>query len=120
VAQFIGSPKMNILPCQVTEGAFRMEGGRGGEATGRDGATQLGIRPEAIALGTPGQGHIDGIVDLVEYLGADNFLIVDCGPAGKITVRADGETVVKVGDRVGLEFARPKLHFFDAEGIALA
>jgi multiple sugar transport system ATP-binding protein len=119
VAQFIGSPKMNILPCQVTAGAFRLEGGRGGEARGRDGATQLGIRPEAIALGTPGQGHIDGVVDLVEYLGADNFLIVDCGPLGKLTVRADGETVIKVGDRVGLEFAQPKLHFFDADGVAL-
>ncbi len=120
VAQFIGSPKMNILPCQVSDGQFALEGGRGGAAPGCDGAIHLGIRPEAITLGTSGQGHVDGVVDLVEYLGADNFLIVDCGPLGKITVRADGETIVRVGDRVGLEFAPPKLHFFDADGVALA
>ena len=120
VAQFIGSPKMNILPCTVTGGAFSLEGGRGGDAPGCDGAVHLGIRPEAISLGAPGSGHVDGVVDLVEYLGADNFLVVDCGALGKLTVRADGEATIRVGDEVGLQFAPAKTHFFDPEGMALA
>jgi multiple sugar transport system ATP-binding protein len=38
VAEFIGSPKMNILPCSVTGGEYHLDGGRGGPrraATGR-------------------------------------------------------------------------------------
>ncbi len=30
VAQFIGSPKMNVVPCGVAEGNYVLEGGRGG------------------------------------------------------------------------------------------
>lgn len=119
VAQFIGSPKMNVLPCTVSGGAFSLEEGRSGPARGADGAVHLGIRPEAIALGQPGTGHLDGVVDLVEYLGADNYLVVDCGAAGKLTVRAGGEEVIHVGDQVGLSFAEDKTHFFDPDGLAL-
>ena len=119
VAQFIGSPKMNVLPCTVSGGAFSLEEGRSGPAPGADGAVHLGIRPEAIALGQPGTGNLDGVVDLVEYLGADNYLVVDCGAAGKLTVRAGGEEVIHVGDQVGLSFAEDKTHFFDPDGLAL-
>jgi len=119
VAQFIGSPKMNVMPCTVRNGAFALEGGREGAAPNADGALHLGIRPEAITLGEPGSGHVDGVVDLVEYLGADNFLVVDCGALGKLTVRADGEEVIRVGDAVGLAFTDGKTHFFDPEGQAL-
>ncbi len=119
VAQFIGSPKMNVLPCTVSGGEFSLEGGRSGAAPGKDGAVHLGIRPEAIAIGETGTGHMDGVVDLVEYLGSDNFLVVDCGASGKLTVRADGEAVMKVGDKVGLTFADGKTHFFDEAGLAI-
>ncbi|MBO6604481.1 MULTISPECIES: ABC transporter ATP-binding protein [Paracoccaceae] len=119
VAQFIGSPKMNILPCTVAEDAFSLPGGGGGPATGAAGATQLGIRPEAIGIGAPGGGHVDGTVDVTEYLGADAYLIVDCGASGKLTVRTDGETSLRPGDPIGLTFEDRKLHFFDADGIAL-
>lgn len=120
VAQFIGSPKMNILPCRVSGGRYVLEGGRGGAAPGCDGAVNLGIRPEVIALGEPGSGALDGTVDLVEYLGADTFLIVDCGALGKLTVRTSGASALKVGAKVGLQFPGDKLHFFDGDGLALA
>ena len=119
VAQFIGSPKMNILPCEVKDGAFSLPGGGGGVATGAEGGTQLGIRPEAVSIGAAGSGHVDGTVDVVEYLGADAYLIIDCGASGKLTVRSDGETSLKPGDVVGLAFEDRKLHFFTADGIAL-
>jgi multiple sugar transport system ATP-binding protein len=120
VAQFIGSPKMNVLPCTVEGGVVRLEGGRGGVAPGCDGAVHLGIRPEAITLGAEGTGQVDGVLDLVEYLGADTFLIVECGALGKLTVRTDGAADLRVGARVGLTFPDDKRHFFDAEGRALA
>ncbi|MFQ5623184.1 MAG: ABC transporter ATP-binding protein [Paracoccaceae bacterium] len=119
VAQFIGSPKMNVLPCSTAGGKFTLEGGRGG-AYGRSGAAvHLGIRPEAIGVVAEGEGHCDGTVDVAEYLGADTFLIVDCGTLGKLTVRASGETVLRPGERIGLAFDPAKLHFFDDGGLAV-
>jgi multiple sugar transport system ATP-binding protein len=58
-------------------------------------------------------------VDLVEYLGADIFLIVDCGAVGKVTVRVDGDSSVRMGEQVGLRFVAKRLHFFDESGLAL-
>ncbi len=110
VAQFIGSPKMNVMEMGV-EG-LRLEGAP-------DGAAHLGIRPEAITIGEKGTGQLDGVIDLAEYLGADTFLIVDCGAAGKLTVRTDGETHLKVGAEVGLGFVAEKRHYFAQDGRCL-
>ena len=116
VAQFIGSPKMNILPCETDAGRYRLKGGGGGTFNGTE-ATHLGVRPEHITLGEPGAGQCDGSVDVVEYLGADCYLIIDCGPLGALTVRTDGDCTVQVGERVGVVFQSEKLSFFDADGL---
>ncbi len=82
VAQFIGSPpKMNVLPCVTSRGQFQLDGGRGGPFDRTGDATQIGIRPpEHIdLLSPPGEGQCDGTVDVVEYLGADSYVIVDAG-----------------------------------------
>jgi multiple sugar transport system ATP-binding protein len=117
VAQFIGSPKMNLLPCTTAGGAWSLDGGRGGAFEGSRPATQVGIRPEHIALGAPGEGQVDGEVDLIEYLGADSFLVVDAGALGKITVRLVGDSPHGVGEKLGLVFDPAHLHFFDAAGL---
>ncbi|MEM1341089.1 MAG: ABC transporter ATP-binding protein [Pseudomonadota bacterium] len=119
VAQFIGSPKMNVLDAQVKAGEFLLPGGGAGPIEGRDGAVKIGIRPESIEVGEPGAGHVDGVVDVAEYLGADTFLIVDCFAAGQVTVRTSGETHLRAGDKVSLSFLKEKLHAFDAGGGAL-
>ncbi|WP_251880981.1 TOBE domain-containing protein [Grimontia kaedaensis] len=78
------------------------------------------MRPKAINLVSPEEGNCRGIVDVTEYLGADIYVVVDCGELGKITVRTDGESEVRAGDNVGLQFHTNKLHFFDAEGLSVA
>ncbi|SFA71404.1 carbohydrate ABC transporter ATP-binding protein, CUT1 family [Poseidonocella pacifica] len=118
VAQFIGSPKMNILPCRSEAGDWHIEGGTGGPYAAPHPAEHLGIRPEHITLTAPGEGNCDGIVDVVEYLGADSFLVLDCGPLGALTVRVAGDTVLSPGDRAGLRFDQSRLSFFDKEGLA--
>ncbi|WP_371154716.1 ABC transporter ATP-binding protein [Jannaschia sp. 2305UL9-9] len=102
VAQFIGSPKMNVIPA----GAY---------AASPQGAVHLGVRPEAIGLTAEG-GDLRGVVDVTEYLGADTYLIVDCGEAGKLTVRTDGTTDLKPGQQIGLTISQAPLHYFDADG----
>ncbi|MFW5641896.1 MAG: ABC transporter ATP-binding protein [Roseicyclus sp.] len=120
VAQFIGSPKMNILPCATTGGRYTVDGVRGGAFGGDHGAVRLGIRPEHITLGRPGDGQCDGVIDMVEYLGADSFLVVECGPLGQLTVRITGQTEVRAGDAVGLVFDPAHLSFFDADGLRVS
>ena len=119
VAQFIGSPKMNIMPCATKGDAYVLEGGRGGKQTQKGASAYLGVRPESISVGAPGKGQCDGVVDIVEYLGSDTHLLVDCGPLGAIGVRLDGDANVVAGDKVGLIFDADKLHFFDGDGLAL-
>lgn len=117
VAQFIGSPKMNVVPCKVEDGHFALPGGRSMTyPKGTPDATQLGIRPEHISVTGPGAGAIDGKVDVVEYLGADTFILVDCGEAGSLNVRVAGETKMSPGDIVGLGFESAHTHFFDVGG----
>ncbi len=116
VAQFIGSPKMNIMPCPTSGGSYTVAGGRGGSFGGN--ANHLGIRPEHIHLGDEGSGQIDGTVDVLEYLGADTFVIFDCGEAGQVTTRISGDTGLRPGDRQGLNFDADRLHFFDEAGLA--
>ena len=119
VAQFIGSPKMNVLPCTTEGTTFSLAGGRGGPFTRTGQATKVGIRPEHITMGEAGSGQCDVTVDVLEYLGADTFVIVDGGPLGQITVRANGDSAHKPGEVIGLTFAEDHLHFFDDQGLAL-
>ncbi|MEP2784922.1 MAG: ABC transporter ATP-binding protein [Pseudoruegeria sp.] len=119
VAQFIGSPKMNVMACSTSAGRYQLDGNRGGEFPRRGNANSLGIRPEHITIGAKGSGHCDGIVDVLEYLGADTFVIVDGGTLGQITVRVTGDSDLMPGAEIGLHFDESVIHFFDAEGQAV-
>ncbi len=119
VAQFIGSPKMNILQCSSDEKQVHLASGSSISITGKSKADNLGVRPESITVTEPGNGHMDGVVDVVEYLGADTFLIISCGDLGKVTVRASGEIDLVCNTKIGLDFAIDKLHYFDEIGNAI-
>ncbi len=112
VAQFIGSPKMNLMPCKTSDGFTK-------QPTQKSGAVQLGIRPEHIAITEAGAGHCDGTVQVSEYLGADFFHYVDCGPLGLLTVRTPGAFEDIEGKTVGLTFEQDNLHFFGRDDAAL-
>lgn len=119
VAQFIGSPKMNILPCVSSHGQIEIAGGGSVPDPQKGQVAHIGIRPEAITPTDRGNGQIDGTVDVVEYLGADTYLIINCDTLGQITIRADGESSLQPGAQIGLAFAPDKLHYFNADGIGL-
>lgn len=121
VAQFIGSPKMNLMPCTTKGSDFALEGHRGGAlpASDQSGAVQLGIRPEHIEIVAKGEGHCDGEVQVSEYLGADFFHYIDCGPLGVLTVRTPGAAEDIEGQQVGLKFNADNLHFFGNDHSAL-
>jgi multiple sugar transport system ATP-binding protein len=79
----------------------------------------LGIRPEYLRVTSPGGGTLDATVDVLEYLGADTPLIVDAGPAGRLTVLSGGPTDLRPGDLVALAPWQPCMRLFDSDGQAL-
>ncbi|MEM7565734.1 MAG: sn-glycerol-3-phosphate ABC transporter ATP-binding protein UgpC, partial [Pseudomonadota bacterium] len=88
VAQFIGSPKMNVMPARAEAGHVRPDGQPGLPLDAPASVTHLGVRPEHITLTAPDRGHVSGTVRIAEYLGADIFAHIDCGTAGTLVVRA--------------------------------
>jgi ABC-type sugar transport system ATPase subunit len=106
VAQFIGSPKMNILPIDAVAGAW----------PGRPaGAAHVGMRPEDLKLTDPGAGLLGGKVLLSEYTGASSLLHVEL-PGGEVFLVGCGGGAIDAGTAVGLTIAPDRLHFFDDAG----
>jgi multiple sugar transport system ATP-binding protein len=119
VAQFIGSPAMNVF-----KGTLRREEGRnfveaqgsawpvGALTQGRDGqAVHYGIRPGDIGLIPPGQG-IQAKVVVVEPTGAETELLLDVAGEQLIVV-LHGRTAVQPDELVGLMIDGTKAHLFD-------
>ena len=119
VAQFIGSPAMNVF-----EGTLRRHDGRcfveaqggawplGALAQGRDGqAVHYGVRPGDIELSSPDRG-IPAKVVVVEPTGAETELVLEVGSTQLIAV-LHGRTAVQPDDRVGLVIDGGKAHLFD-------
>jgi multiple sugar transport system ATP-binding protein len=119
VAQFIGSPAMNVF-----KGTLRRSEGRcfvdaqgtswpvGPLSQGRDGqAVHYGIRPGDVQLSPPGQG-IGAKVIVVEPTGAETELLLEVG-GEKIIVVLHGRTEAKPDDRIGLVIDGANAHLFD-------
>jgi multiple sugar transport system ATP-binding protein len=119
VAQFIGSPAMNVF-----KGTLRRRDGRnlvealgsawpvGELGQGRDGqVVHYGIRPGDIQLSTPDQGIAAKVV-VVEPTGAETELLLEVGGEQLIVV-LHGRTAVQPDERIGLVIDGAKAHLFD-------
>jgi multiple sugar transport system ATP-binding protein len=120
VAQFIGSPSMNVL-----KGTLRQRDGRawvesqdqhwpvGPTLQARDGqAVHYGVRPGDITVSAPDKG-IPAKVIVVEPTGAETELLLQVGEE-RITVVMHGRTEARPDDLVGLEISAAKAHVFDS------
>jgi ABC-type sugar transport system ATPase subunit len=127
VAGFIGSPKMNFLPCSdVTETAdgprARVKGGAVGiaPAAGLVRPAEIGLRPEDLAVCDAGAGDLVGHVGMTERLGSDTFAYVELDGGDTVLARLSGRAHLVTGAPVGLTIARDNVHLFDASGQAIA
>jgi multiple sugar transport system ATP-binding protein len=120
VAQFIGSPAMNIVdgtlrragPAAYVEaaGGVRWPVGAGAGVDGE--AVALGVRPEHLGLTVPGGDAVPAEVIVVEPTGAETELVLQVG-GEKVLLVTHGRPVVRPGDRIGLALDPAKLHLFD-------
>jgi multiple sugar transport system ATP-binding protein len=118
VAEFIGSPSMNLCTLPVDRGRAPF-GDVDVEVpeTIRNGRSRLvvGLRPEALELAGEGCG---GVVEVVEEIGADTHVFCAAelgGVAMKLVARVPTQLAPAQGDRVHLRPAGGDVHFFDAE-----
>jgi multiple sugar transport system ATP-binding protein len=113
VAQFIGTPQMNVVPAA---GVPQLQAAIGARLPG-DGA--VGLRPESVALKAPGHGQFDGRVELVEALGAETLIYLSTGGGAQLTARQSTRTALRAGDSVGVELDVSAAHLFDGQGHAI-
>ena len=122
VAQFIGSPPMNILDAKREGEALLVAGGWRIDAPRRlDGAesVKVGLRPEAIELGTIGDGGQPAEVLVSEPLGSEVIVNVKLGEA-LLKIRTAPEVRPDPGARVYLRARHDAVRVFDAaSGAAL-
>lgn len=122
VAEFIGSPKINILPVMVgPDGAVSVFGTDIGlQTTAGVEGVRLGVRPEALV---PGGGPIKGAVRHTENLGSEVFAQIEVpGLADRVVVRLDPQPGIRIrlGETLSLSFPPESAVLFDVQGKRLA
>jgi multiple sugar transport system ATP-binding protein len=120
VAQFIGSPAMNVVQGTLRRSPdaawVEAEGGTrwplAASTPGSDGqVVAYGVRPEGLAL-RDGAGSVPAEVIVVEPTGAETELLVRAGNA-QIVVVIHGRAGVRPGDAIALEVDAAAVHLFD-------
>ena len=134
VAEFIGSPKMNLLPAKLVraEATYAVVELAGQQVTAAVDArhvsagakVRVGIRPEHITIAgsvkREGQGcTLPATLLHMERLGDSSLLYVNVG-AGipTLNVKVEGSASTSIGERLTLRLIPEQLHLFDAAGQA--
>ena len=114
VAQFIGTPQMNVVPLQKLPAPVQQQAPAG--AAG--GA--IGLRPESIAVRSTGATPVAGQVDLIEALGAETLIYVTTPGGAQFVSRQNERTGLRAGDAVSLDIDASEAHWFDTAGRVVA
>ncbi len=133
VAGFIGSPQMNFVDAKLAEKSNRILVVFGEEVivlpedkskvlkekgyVGKEvifGIRTENIRTDAEFIEQHRDGEIKAVVDLVELTGADTMLYLSNGKAS-LTVKIEGISTVKVGDKIKIALDESTIFIFDKE-----
>jgi multiple sugar transport system ATP-binding protein len=86
----------------------------------KDQKLTLGIRPEHVRISEDGKGALVGTVQLLERLGNQTFMEVVTATGVSTTALIEGDLVLDIGDKVGVNFAATDCHLFNEKGEAFA
>jgi multiple sugar transport system ATP-binding protein len=110
VAQFIGTPQMNVLALRAVAPllpALELP---------LDANGFIGLRPESITLARVGSGQLQAKVELVEALGAETLIYLAIEQGVQLIARQSTRTSLRAGDAVGVQIDATQAHIFDAQG----
>jgi multiple sugar transport system ATP-binding protein len=116
VAGFFGVPAMNFVDGQLGDGRFTA--GPLGVPVTRGGSPRpatLGVRPEHVRLTDATDGW-PVTVTLIEPLGDETLVFLDCGGHGSLVAKIDAEEKIAPGDRRRVTFRGDRLLFFAETG----
>ena len=122
VAEFIGSPKMNVIPCYSQDGKTILQLEKKSKTeikSPQQEITKIGIRAESISIIEINKADMSGELVLCEYLGSEQFAYIDCGNDILITVRIEPNVELKIGSRIGLKLNPSSIHFFSESGLRI-
>jgi multiple sugar transport system ATP-binding protein len=120
VAAFIGTPAMGFItgPLQdgkvVTESAELRLAPEQVQAIGDRSRIEIGIRPERLELGQGGDWTVRGITEVVEMLGAEQYVHFKTGDS-HLTARVPRDRLIRIGEPVSFTGNARHLYVFDSE-----
>ena len=114
VAQFIGTPQMNVVPLQHVPGAVQQQ------APSAASGGAMGLRPENVTVRRAGETAVAGQVDLIEALGAETLIYARTSSGAQFVARQNERTGLHAGDTVSLDLDIAHAHWFDASGRIVA
>jgi multiple sugar transport system ATP-binding protein len=130
VAGFLGNPTMNFIDCEVTHtdhaASLRTRHViwsaaipiRDGQLSQVDSHVILGIRPEDITVGLPGQlpeeGCVPCTVEVVEHMGSLNIIYADV-EGTRVVATTESDFSARSGDPARLSLNANKIHIFHPE-----
>ena len=123
VAEFIGTPKMNVIDCSQEAGDIYVIGKEKKKTNIKSkikDIDKIGFRPEKITICDPEKGSLSGFIKFFEYLGSEQFLYIDCGINDNLVVaRTEPDFKIIIDEKVGLSIPDKDLHFFSKSGLRL-
>ncbi|HEY7369183.1 MAG TPA: sn-glycerol-3-phosphate ABC transporter ATP-binding protein UgpC [Thermoanaerobaculia bacterium] len=124
VAQFVGSPQMNLIPATVGVGGAALDAKgfalpvapsrRAAMASRVGGRIIAGIRPEDLTRAAGASAAVSALVEVVEPLGDEVIVHARAGEMLLVS-KLPPDHVPDVGDRLDLAIEPERLHLFDAE-----
>lgn len=129
VAQFLGSPKINLLPYTVDAPHSRIQfdsktsmacSDLGLKTTQALSGVLLGVRPEDIRLGEPGTG-LNGVIEFTEQLGDSTIVYVRLPwHPDLVTAKLKQQQIShRMGETICLHLDPAQVHLFDAQNTRL-
>ena len=113
VAEFIGSPKMNMINIQNGEKSDLIN------LNSPDEASKIGIRPEHLSLANNGSHKLKGTVRHIENLGEHLLCYINLEKDNEITAKLDVNSDIKINEKINLNWHQDHQHFFDSSGLSI-
>ncbi len=116
VAQFIGSPPMNIVKGALDGSNFMANGEKVAvPVKGKIDKAVMGVRPEDCAITTPAKGALKAEVYTTELIGDHTLVTAKLG-GDMLTVKSAKDYTANSGDKIGISFDKAHLYVFNADG----
>ena len=114
VAEFIGSPKMNIIDLEKDS-----DHGLKNINT-PDQTSKVGIRPEHLFVTPESETKLKGSVRHIENLGEHLLCYINIGGDSEITAKLDVSSSVSLNHDINLGWISENTHFFNKTGISIS